>query len=134
MREGDRAGSIDKLTGYRRVTINGRHTQTNRLIWLYMTGKEPDGLIDHKDLDRGNDRWNNLREATHSQNKANGPRYRNNTSGLKGVSLHKSGGFVARIGINGSVVYLGYYDCPAAAHFSYIIAADKHYHQFMRSS
>jgi hypothetical protein len=36
-----------------------------------MTGKWPNGLVDHKNHKKADDRWVNLREATHSQNNAN---------------------------------------------------------------
>ena len=39
---------------------------------------------DHRDCDKGNNRWTNLREATHSQNNAN-RRIWKNRSGVKGV-------------------------------------------------
>jgi hypothetical protein len=58
-----------------------------------------------------------------------------NTSGLKGVTLMKKRQkWRAQLGSVTGPAYLGEFDCPAAAHFAYIIAADKKYGEFARSS
>ena len=67
---GDRAGSLG-CQGYWRLKVDGRSYLSSRLAVFYMTGEWPLSEIDHKDLDHANDRWNNLRPATHSQNIAN---------------------------------------------------------------
>ena len=69
-REGVLAGSI-KAAGYREIEIDGVTYQAHRLAWLHVTGEWPDAEIDHRDLDRGNNSWENLRAATSSQNHAN---------------------------------------------------------------
>lgn len=53
-------GSNDN--GYIRAKIQGTRYMVHRLIFLYMTGKIPE-VVDHKDFDRMNNRWNNLRQA-----------------------------------------------------------------------
>lgn len=69
-----RLSLLEKPAGSRRPTgrmfvkIGRRAFAASRLAWLYMTGEWPKVEIDHKDLDGTNDRWNNLREATPSQN------------------------------------------------------------------
>ena len=40
--------------------------------------------------------------------------------------------WMARIKVNGVGIYLGLFDCPAAAHFAYIIEADKQFGEFAR--
>jgi hypothetical protein len=62
----------------------------HRLAWLHVHGCWPrEGLhIDHVDHDGFNNRLNNLREATRSQNYFNQRTSGRNTSGYRGVSWH----------------------------------------------
>ena len=129
-RVGDIVGSIDSH-GYRVIRLNWKIYNAHRLAWLYMTGVWPRNQIDHKDLNKSNNKWNNLREATYSQNQANRRPY----SGLKGVSFFKRDRkWKAQIKVRGNAMHIGYYDCPAAAHFAYLIEADKHFGEFARAS
>lgn len=70
MHRGDVAGSIDS-NGRRKIRIASAHYYSSRLAWLYMTGKWPQDQIDHKNRIKDDDRWENLREATQSQNSYN---------------------------------------------------------------
>jgi HNH endonuclease/AP2 domain len=88
---GDVAGSVRK-DGRRCFKIDGRHYYASRLAWFYMKGSWPKGEVDHHDLDKGNDRWRNLREATHQQNNQNMGARRNSGTGFKGVSLQMNHG------------------------------------------
>lgn len=84
---GTRAGFINEL-GYWKITLGNTSWLAHRLAFLYMTGKIPD-LIDHKDQDKSNTKWDNLRIATVSQNQANAKLRVDNTSGYKNVTWHK---------------------------------------------
>jgi hypothetical protein len=86
---GAEAGSIHGKTRYLRISIDNRSYLAHRLAWLYMTGEWPAEEVDHKDTDRSNNRWLNLREATSGQNNSNRAKLKNNTSGRKGVSWVK---------------------------------------------
>jgi|ERR1700720_213694 len=82
---GDLAGRLlDR--GYRQIKIEGRQYLAHRLAVHYMTGAWPEHEVDHRDLDKSNNRWDNLRAATSSQNKSNTRRQRNNTSGFKALA------------------------------------------------
>lgn len=95
---GSVAGSIDTITGYLRITIDGRRYLGQRLAFLYMTGAWPADKAEHENLDRADNRWANLRPATNSQNQMNTRAKSSNKHGFKGVSLHKaSGKFRAQI-------------------------------------
>lgn len=61
----------------------------HRLAWLYETGYWPSEEIDHKNLNKHDNRWENLREATRSENHANMTLTCANKSGSKGVFWHK---------------------------------------------
>jgi hypothetical protein len=54
-----------------------------------MTGRLPAHQVDHKNRNRADDRWDNLREATPAQNCANTSLSKFNTSGFRGVYFHK---------------------------------------------
>jgi hypothetical protein len=84
VRVGDRAGGI-KETGYRTIGIDGKRYRSARLAVLYMTGKWPKEKVDHENLNKADDSWNNLREATHGENQRNKPARRDNKLGVKGV-------------------------------------------------
>ena len=99
----------NKNTGYRHIFIRVDRLlyKAHRLACLYMTGRWPESEIDHEDHDATNNRWNNLSEATHSQNQKNMSKPSDNTSGVVGVSWHKTySKWVARINFNGKSLFL----------------------------
>src|SRR6266496_1156312 len=81
---GERA-DISHRQGYRQICIDGKLYMAHRLAWFYMTGEWPKNLVDHKDSVKDNNKWENLREATYSQNRQNVKIGKNNLIGLKGV-------------------------------------------------
>lgn len=83
---GDVAGYIDG--GYHRIQVDYTTYRAHRLAYLYVHGEMPPGKIDHKDRNPRNNRIDNLRPATNSQNSLNAGLRSNNTSGYKGVHLH----------------------------------------------
>lgn len=132
-RAGDIAG-CDNGQGYVRIYVDGVPYKAHRLAWFYMTGEWVDE-VDHRDTDRSNNRWDNLREATRSQNRTNCAAYRNNTSGYKGVSFYKrTGKWKAQIQKEGRKISLGYFETPEAAHAAYIDAANRLFGQFARAA
>jgi hypothetical protein len=129
---GDVAGTFDRQR-YLKITINGRKFRAHQLAWLFMTGEWCSLLIDHRDGDPANNRWNNLRRATVSQNTANRRRQRNNVCGFKGVVRTRSGRWCARIYKHGRRHHLGNFLTPEAAHAAYIAAARKLFGEFARA-
>jgi hypothetical protein len=116
------------------IRIDGRVYNEHQLAWLYMTGRWAKPTIDHRDGDCTNNRWNNLRRATHSQNNANRRRPRNNTSGYKGVYRgRRPGQWYAQIGKNGKMIFLGVFSSRQTAHAAYVAAAGKYYGEFARA-
>lgn len=131
---GQVAGSICK-DGYRRIVIEHKSYSANRLAWFYRTGEWPKVLLDHRDADRSNDRFSNLRNATSSQNGANRRISAKNRSGFKGVTWHKkSGKWQASIKVGDKFHYLGLFVEPAAAHAAYFDAAKRFHGEFARSA
>ena len=127
------AGTLDVESGYRLIGIDGVHHFEHRLAWLYVYGVLPPE-VDHKDLDRSNNRLSNLRPSTRPQNCANtGPRA-NNKSGIKGVSFHrKSGRYFARLTKDGKVTSLGYYATAEMAGAAYAAALQREFGEFART-
>jgi hypothetical protein len=94
---GKKAGSIN-ADGYLVISIYGKDYYAHRLAFLYMLGEMPSMQVDHINLDKSDCRWENLREATHSQNKANTGLRPENKTGVIGVSINNKGKFVVRVG------------------------------------
>lgn len=63
-------GYVNKK-GYVIIGIKYRPYLAHRLAWLWMTGDWPRGQLDHKDRNRSNNKWHNLREATSSEQNLN---------------------------------------------------------------
>lgn len=137
-KKGNNAGWInDQSTGYLRCIIKGKKYYLHRLAVFYMTGEMPVHQVDHANLKTGDNRWDNLRQATNSQNLANRPKYKNNIAGLKGVSsvrTNSANKWRARIRVNDQEIYLGVFDCKVAAHLKYVVEANRHYGEFSRAS
>jgi len=126
------AGYTD-VHGYTCLSVLNKGYKAHRLAWFYMTGAWPSGDIDHRDGDRGNNRWNNLRDASRSQNLANSGKRSGNTSGLKGVSILPSGKWRASFSVGNKQRHVGVFDCPAAAHLAYMVETSRHYGEFARA-
>ena len=75
---------------YIRLCINRRTVYAHRIIWHIMTGEPPKGDIDHIDRDKHNNRWNNLRDVTKSDNLRNAKIMNTNKTGVKWVHLSKT--------------------------------------------
>lgn len=112
----------DTGTGYKRISIKGKTYKAHRLAWLYVTGNMPDGVIDHINGIRDDNRFCNLREVTTKQNAQNmKSARRDNKSGYLGVNVEGSK-FSASIKVDGKKKYLGSYPTPEQAHEAYIQA------------
>lgn len=113
-----------------RVGINRRRYLAHRIIWLWVTGKWPSHEIDHRDTVKSNNQWNNLREATPSQNHFNIKLKKHNTSGYKGVSRTPSGRWHVKITINYKQIYLGTFSTAKIGYRAYCNAAKKYHGAF----
>lgn len=126
-RKGARAGRLNSQ-GRRQISIDLRCYCAGPLAVLWMTGQWPERLVDHRNLSKADDRWDNLRPATYSQNSAN----RRSWSELKGTHL-VDGKFQSRIMVAGRYIYLGLFDRPEDAHAAYVAAALEHFGEFART-
>src|SRR5690606_15220653 len=71
--------------GYALVWVNGRLLLAHRIIYAIVHGKTPEGEIDHINRNRIDNRIENLRDVSHSDNMHNYPMPETNTSGFVGV-------------------------------------------------
>lgn len=126
---GDVAGSV-YANGYRYIQIEGEDYRAGRLAWFFVTGTDPVAFIDHKNKDRDDNRFENLREATNSENQANAW-WSTNTSGFKGVSWQKSRGqWAAAITVDGKAKFLGRFKTRVEAAKAYRAAAIEAWGEF----
>ena len=89
--------------------------------------------VDHKDSDGLNNSRENLRVCNHLQNCFNSKRGVSNTSGFKGVTLHKPTGlWRATIAVEGKQVSLGYFKTKEPAALAYDHACVKYFGEFAR--
>jgi hypothetical protein len=134
---GSLAGYYDKSTGYRKVEINDHSYAVHRLIHLYVTGEWPEYEIDHIDMNRENNKWENLRPATSYENQRNRTVYVNSRSQLKsqlkGIYYSQDNGkWGAKIRVNGKVIYLGQFDTGGEAYEVYKSAIARLHGEFAR--
>ena len=125
-RTGGMAGSPNGR-GYLRITIDRRKFFAHRLAFLYMIGSFPPADADHINGVRDDNRWDNLREATRTDNVRNlGGARSDNTFGFLGVSWDKNKlKWQARIVVVKKHIHLGYYSSGEEAHAAYLKAKDE---------
>ena len=130
---GDIAGFSCPTNGYHLIKIGGRSYRAHRLAWLYMTGEWPNDRIDHRNTNKADNRWSNLREATHGQNMIHSAPYKKRLPLPKGV--FKNGNkFGSQIRFEGKKVFLGNHATPELAHQRYIEEAEKLHGEFFRAA
>lgn len=126
IRKGKEAG-YRRPDGYVDIRIGDYLYRSHRLAWLLVTGKWPAVWIDHIDRDPTNCQWNNLREATISQNHQNQKVRKDSKVGLRGIEHHESGLFRARLVINGKRIQLGYFKTKEEAFMARLEGERKHF-------
>lgn len=81
-------GGIDINSGYWQIVIGRIRYREHVLVWFYKTGEWPIQPVDHRNRDRADNRWVNLRLASPSQNNGNHPVRKDSASRLKGVHFY----------------------------------------------
>ena len=130
------AGKIagcDNGKGYLVIEIDAVGYKAHRLAWLYMTGRWPKDQIDHKNRRRSDNRIENLREATVTENDINGARPHRRVAPYRGLGFNRQNTnkpWNAKIAVNKKRISLGYFATPEEAHAAYCAAAKKHHGEF----
>lgn len=116
-----------RVYSYARVWIGGKSVPIHR--WLL---RNPSGLfVDHANGNTLDNRRDNLRACTRSENVRNRAINQRHGVGLKCVSLHR-GRYTARIQVDGKRWSLGTFPTAAEAHAAYVAASRKHHGEFAR--
>jgi hypothetical protein len=128
---GDVAGGMGKK-GRWIITFDGKRRLRSRLVFFYFYGWLP-SLVDHRDRNKLNDRPDNLRPASSSQNQWN-RQYKAKASGLPTrVSMDKrcpNNPFRSYIGIEGKDYFLGNFPTVELAFSASIRAAQEWHGEF----
>lgn len=122
---GSIAGCKEKRFGYVVIRLNGRLFRAHRLACA-LSGINIDGLhVDHIDGNPSNNRLENLRPCTRSQNMKNlKPHKDNKYSAWKGVSWSPANNnWYARIFVDGKSRWLGSFSDEREAAEAYLFAA-----------
>lgn len=141
---GDQAGFL-KRCGYLAVSIHNaqlgvrrKQLSVHRIVWFLHYGVWPEHDIDHINLNKLDNRLENLRAATLQQNSVNSAKRRTWNgrpclTRLKGAYFHaKSGRWYSTIKISGKSAWLGWYDTEEEAAAAYATAATKHHGEYAR--
>lgn len=122
-RIGDRIGNLTS-NGYLEISVGDWKISSHKLAYYIIYG-EKEGVIDHINGDKTDNRISNLRLVTNSTNQRNRKKNVNNTTGYTSISINKSGTFRVRIKIDGKLIGFGSYASIDDA----IIARDKVYNE-----
>jgi hypothetical protein len=132
-RAGDLAGVLSD--GYRFICLAAGKRMgrvgAHQIVWAVHHGRWPELEIDHRNRSRADNRIDNLRLATPSQNQAN------STAGpgkLKGTTRVASGRWRAQITVNCRTRNLGTYDTELEAHAAYMIQATQAFGEYARAT
>jgi hypothetical protein len=104
---------------YATLTLDGASYMAHRLAWLYVHGVWPDGVVDHINGNRSDNRLSNLRVVTAWQNALNN-RVRRRDGGLTGAYWIHDSRWEAISWVNGKKKLLGFYPTEELAHRAYV--------------
>jgi hypothetical protein len=125
---GDKVGTLT-AQGYVQVKIKGKLHSAHHIVYK-MTNNREAILLDHIDGNKSNNKIDNLREVTKSQNAINS-KGRDNKSGCKNVLWQKSRqNWLVKLHINGKQKYIGEFKDIELAELVAIEARNKFHKEF----
>jgi len=125
------AGAVSAIHGYVFISINKQLYRAHRLAWFYHYGEWPEAGFepDHKNGNRADNRICNLRLATRSQNNGNAKIRSDNSSGFRGVSLHRT---TRKWRVSLASRHLGLFETKEEAVAVYNAASAEYYGEFAK--
>jgi hypothetical protein len=127
---GDKAGV--NRSGYLVFSLKNKQRIAHRMAFLYMEGRLPKNYIDHINGDKADNRWQNLREATNSENQRNRLGTGSNT-GVKNVTfVPKRNKFQVSLKVEGKEKFIGYFDDIELAELAAIAARERFHGAFAK--
>lgn len=127
------AGSYNKR-GYRKVNVNYKTYYVHRIVFLMHHGYLPP-ILDHIDGNIKNNKIENLREATQSQNQFNRKIDKDSNTGVKGVKwVEKRKQYLAHVRVNYKKHYVGCFKVLEDAEKAVKAFREKHHGKFARHS
>lgn len=118
---------VTRNNRYVTTKIQGEHWCVHKLIYLYHYGVLPDN-VDHINGDSLDNRIENLRPASTSENRMNCGKYSNNTSGTKNVSWHKAANkWLVSLQVDNKTIRVGYFDDIELAELVAVEARTKYH-------
>lgn len=126
---GDLVGNTE-VDGYVRTTLNGKRYLIHRIIFLMQHGYMPKET-DHINGNRADNRIENLREVSRSENNINRGSFKQNKSGCKNVSWHKlESKWQVQLKINKKAKHFGYFNDLELADLVATEARDKYFGRY----
>lgn len=109
----------------------GYDVKTKRLVRMHkiITHTDENTIIDHINRDKLDNRKENFRYATKSENRINSKTRTNNTSGIQGVR-YEEGKWRVRISVNGKYIHIGMFNDFEEAVKARLMAEKKYYGEF----
>ncbi|WP_291869642.1 HNH endonuclease [Bradyrhizobium sp.] len=110
---GMEAGYLNNI-GYRQVMLGRKIYSVHRIAWSLYHGEHPNGEVDHINGDRSDNRKENLRLATSSQNNQNRRLSTRNKTGIKcvfKVKWNKETRWRVAVGHSGGQYYITHFKC-----------------------
>lgn len=131
---GKPAGTINTV-GYRQVIVNMKPLLEHRIIWEMHHGPIPDGLqLDHRNGVRHDNRLENLRLATPSQNMINRSFISEHGQGIKFDKRAKKRPWSARVTVKRKTYHLGMFATKEEAAAAQERAAKDLHGEYQRTS
>lgn len=128
--KGRLAGHTDRR-GYLFVHVEGKLWLAHRVIWKMVRGVDPAGHVDHRDNNKSNNRFSNLREASHQQNSFNRGASAKSRTGVKGVTWDASRcKYAAWVTVEGRTKSVGRYSSIREAQDAQVAAERTAYGEF----
>jgi len=123
IKENDEVGHV-RADGYIRLKYNGKSYYAHKIAWLLYYGYWPQGIVDHINGIKSDNRINNLRNVSQKENCQN--RIEHRQGKLLGTHYNKKfNNWQSFITFNGKKKHLGCFDTEQKAHEAYLKALEE---------